>query len=253
MSRLSGINVGETFILEHPIPGEVYYMGTDPIPMGDKKEIKEGSSDRSYHISLVLKGGEKPMPVAYYKVRTNDSWVLYNEVFKLQQYYNDCQNMVEKNASSVLFTRYTDAGTYSKYLANFPYAALIPGWEKQRLQKDKIAQKGWDKGTFTMKPAYDCLAEYIVNYWQDIWILELINDIEDYGLKKGDMTDAFICAVIFYYHKKRVSTSKQNREVQKFSTTYYAYDSMGRMVLKTANLTSSSARGGHEGFWDINR
>lgn len=237
---------GEYYILEHPKPGVTYYAGTDPIPMGDKKEIRLGSDERSYHVTCILKGGSDPTPVAYYKVRSNDSWMVYHNTMRLQRYYNDCLNNIEKNAASVLLTRYTDDGTYSRYLASFPYATLVPGWEKTKIDGTKLRQKGWNKDVHTQKPAFDALAEYLTVHAGNIWIPEIITEIEDYQVKNCDLLDAFLSALIYYYHTMRL-VSKRGTDEKPEYIGYYGLNAQGQMSYMKAKVGGKGEKG-HDGF-----
>jgi len=126
-------NKGKYTILEHPVQGEDYRAGTDPIPMVDtdsmdtKKALSTGK--RSVH-STIIKRPSTQEYVAYYQRRTNDPVTIYQETMLLQRYYNDCKNMIERNEGKVLMDQYRQFGTWT-YIANQPVITGAKSFDKK--------------------------------------------------------------------------------------------------------------------------
>lgn len=246
------MSLGEYHILEHPKPGILYGCGIDPIPTDpNEREIKLSRDDRSSHVACILKFEPEPMPVAYYRIQSGDAWVIHDETTRLQMYYNNAKAMIERNRGSVLLTRYVDSGHFNGLLAPWPYAAIVPGWEKIKIDsafRKKANEKGWFNAATYTKPAFDCVVEFLTNYSHTIWFEELIDEIEQYHVKNCDIFDAFMSAVIYYYHWKRTAFRKYEKQ-EAIQHSYYTMEN-GRQVLKKATIQQGSR--GHTGFEGTN-
>jgi hypothetical protein len=213
-------------ILEHPVPGETYRAGTDPIPMVDTSDIDTKkalqSGKRSVH-STIVKRPTTQEYVSYYQRRTNDPITIYQETMLMQRYYNDCQNLVERNEGRVLMDQYRAFGTWS-YLANQP---IIMGSKSF----DRKAVKGFHKDRWNRDTIYNFFFEYLRNHCDKIWLLDIINQLPDFHINNTDLLDALVSCELF--DRDQIKKSEKRFSKPKFKeVSYVTTDEKGRRVTK---------------------
>jgi hypothetical protein len=218
-------NKGKYTILEHPVQGEDYRAGTDPIPMVDtdsmdtKKALSTGK--RSVH-STIIKRPSTQEYVAYYQRRTNDPVTIYQETMLLQRYYNDCKNMIERNEGKVLMDQYRQFGTWT-YIANQP---VITGAKSF----DKRAAKGFHKDKWNRDTIYNFFFEYLRNHCDKIWFLDIINQLPDFHVSNTDLLDALVACEL--YDRDEYKKSDRRVSVKYKEVSYTTTDESGRRVTK---------------------
>jgi hypothetical protein len=224
-------------VLEPPQADGMYFMGTDPIPFGDKMEATLDADDRSMQCSLILKHNienpKAPYPVAYYLARTNDSNIVFDETVMLQKLYNDCLNNMERNAGGVMMKNYQDAGL-SNLLASYPYTALLPNWKIIKVPKAKRILKGWNKDISTKGTAIGLLADWIPYGMPYTWSEDILIDIERLGIENADIADALVSALILWKHQTTVIENRHEARVPITRVVHVMEN--GRLVARTIKL-----------------
>ena len=212
-------------ILEHPVQGEEYRAGTDPIPMVDtdgmdtKKALSSGK--RSVHSTIVKRPSTQEY-VAYYQRRTNDPITIYQETMMLQRYYNDCKNMIERNEGRVLIDQYRQGGAWA-YLASQP---IITGAKSF----DRKAAKGFHKDRWNRDTIYNFFFEYLRTHSDKIWMLEIINQLPDFHVNNTDLLDALVSCEL--YDRDEYKKSNRRVSVKYKEVSYITTDESGRRVTK---------------------
>jgi hypothetical protein len=212
-------------ILEHPVQGEEYRAGTDPIPMVDtdgmdtKKALSSGK--RSVHSTIVKRPSTQEY-VAYYQRRTNDPITIYQETMMLQRYYNDCKNMIERNEGRVLIDQYRQGGAWA-YLASQP---IITGAKSF----DRKAAKGFHKDRWNRDTIYNFFFEYLRTHSDKIWMLEIINQLPDFHVNNTDLLDALVSCEL--YDRDEYKKSNKRVSVKYKEVSYITTDESGRRVTK---------------------
>lgn len=206
-----GAGLSKLTILEPPKPGGVYYMGTDPIPFGDKKEVSLESEERSKQCSIVLRedleNPNGPYPVAIYLARTNDLNFVFSETLMLQRIYNDCQNNIERNMGAAFMQAYQDTGQLHK-LARYPYTALLPNWQVIQVPKKKRMLHGWNNDHSTRPTAVNLLAAWLPHGLKKTNSVELVEDVQNLGIENTDLAWALISGLILWKHKTNIIRHK---------------------------------------------
>lgn len=201
---MNSSGLSKLIIIERPEPNGVYYMGTDPIPFGDKKEVSLDSDERSKQASVILKEDlDNPMgpyPVAYYLARTNDINFVFSETIMLQKIYNNCKNNLERNAGSAFMQVYQDNGEISR-LAKYPYTALLPNWQVIKVPAKKRLLHGWNNDHSTRPTAINLLASWLPYGLEKTYSQEIIEDVQNLGVENTDIAWALISALILWKHK----------------------------------------------------
>lgn len=242
--------LSELWILEQPEADVTYYMGTDPIPFGDKAEASLESDERSNQVSIILRDNpdnpKAPYPVALYKARTNEIGMVYSETVWLQKRYNNCLNNLERNAGGAFMQQYDGDGNQA-LLARYPWTALVSEWRKKKIAKEKLKLRGWNNDNSTRGPAVSLLAQWIPQAISYTWSKDIIEGIEKLGLENSDEGWALISAIILWKHMQNFS-SNQTTE-QKFKTTTISMPVMtARGVRYERRNVNIPILGGHEGI-----
>lgn len=213
--------LSELWILEDPEADVQYYMGTDPIPFGDKAEASLESEERSNQVSIVIRDNPEnplaPYPVALYKARTNEIGMVYNETTWFQKRYNNCKNNLERNAGGAFMREYDTDGMQS-LLARYPWTALVPEWKNKRISREKLKLRGWNNDNSTRGPAVSILAKWIPHAISYTWSRDIVEGIEKLGLENSDEGWALISALILWKHSQNISKGK-DKEMQ-YQTKY---------------------------------
>jgi len=238
--------LSKLMILEHPQADGIYYMGTDPIPFGDRAEAYLETEERSKQCSVIIRENPEnekaPYPVAFYLARTNDVDFVFNETFALQKAYNNCKNNLERNAGSTFMQRYDDSGL-SRYLSPYPYSALLANWRNAKLAKEKKRLRGWNNDNSTKGPATKVLVEWMIYGMDYCWSYDIIEDIEKLGIENTDIAWALIAALIDWKHHYNLRESKYKEQKPIYKTVYVSEG--GKAVAKKIKLRGISD---HEGI-----
>lgn len=203
--------LSELWTLEEPQADVTYYMGTDPIPFGDKAEASLESEERSNQVSIIIRDNPEnpnaPYPVALYKARTNEIGMVYSETKWLQEQYNNCKNNLERNAGGAFMQEYDSDGSQS-LLARYPWTALVPEWRNKKIAREKLKLRGWNNDTSTRGPAVSLLAKWIPQAISYTWSRDIIEGIEKLGLENSDEGWALISSLILWKHTQNISQGK---------------------------------------------
>ena len=242
--------LSELWVLEEPFADVNYYMGTDPIPFGDKAEASLESEERSNQVSIILRDNPEnpnaPYPVALYKARTNEVGMVYSETAYLQKQYNNCKNNLERNAGSAFMQEYDRDGTQS-LLARYPWTALVTDYKNKKIAREKLKLRGWNNDNSTRGPAVALLAKWIPNAISYTWSKDIIEGIEKLGLENSDEGWALISALILWRHMQNISSrSNDKTEYKEVITSVYEMTPYGpKYVRKRIKIP---ILGGHEGI-----
>jgi len=181
---------GAWMIVEEPVKGRTYEMGTDTAPSlmtKDETTMDPDSTERSMNCA-VIKCVETDTYVAIYLKRTSDEKVIYKEISAGQKLYNDCKNMIERNRSDVLYVQY-------KWADNLNALAFQPKW---------IGSKGWKpktiRGVYKASNEEKILTAMFGYFRENISKIEfpiILSQLKGFGLENADVIDAIaMCEVI---------------------------------------------------------
>ncbi len=182
---------GNTYILEHPEPGEEYIMGIDPIPTVDTKvkESKDGKTkDRSMYAAVVKRRSTQEY-VAYYEQRSSDINVIKLNTLNLQKYYNNAIAMVERNQGRELILQYRNDGD-SPFLAKYPTILGMNG-------VDKRETTGFHKDKWNSERIYKFFFKYLKEHMERIWIMKIIDQLPSFVISNTDLLDAIVACEIY--------------------------------------------------------
>lgn len=231
------MSISKLMILEPPVDGVKYWMGTDPIPF-HKQEATMDDEERSQFASVILRDNpenpEAPYPVAYYMVRTNNSQLIFNEITALQFLYNNCTNLIERTRAEVLLGHYMEAGM-AYLLASNPYSVFNHNWRIIKIPREKRIIKGWEPGAHNKDTANQELINWLVAAVWYIWDKLFFDQLRVYGLENTDLIDALKAAILNWRHDMNVLKYKY-REKKPLEATYYSKDANGRLTLRKTKI-----------------
>ena len=181
---------GAWMIIEEPVKGAIYEMGTDTAPSMMTKEettMDPHSTDRSMN-ACVIKRVDTETYVAIYLKRTSDEKVVYKDISSAQKLYNDCKNMIERNRAEMLYVQY-------KWADNLNALAFQPKW---------IGSKGWKpktiRGVFKAsneEKILTCMFGYFRTHMDNVGFPIILEQLRVFGLENADLIDAIaMCEVI---------------------------------------------------------
>ena len=177
-------------ILEHPIRSDnneairnLYVAGIDGIDLG-AKETSEATKDPSDFCIIIfrrMKGESPPMPVAFYKDRPGDVREAYRIALKLLEYYN-CKALLE--FSKIGFKNFlVDKRIEYKWLMRRTKATLD--------SPDAVSrQYGVPANEKVIQHQLELLASYIQDFGDNIWFIEIINELLEYSYENKRKFDA---------------------------------------------------------------
>jgi hypothetical protein len=181
---------GAWMIVEEPVTGRTYEMGTDMAKQLMTKEeatMDPKSTKRSMNCA-VIKCVETDTYVAIYLRRTSDEKLIYREISIAQKLYMDCKNMVERNTMDVLYLGY-------KYDNNLDALAYQPKW---------IGSKGWKAKTIrgvykagNEEKILTALFAYFRVYLHNVDFPIVLEQLKVFGIENADIMDAMaMCEVL---------------------------------------------------------
>jgi hypothetical protein len=181
--------------LENPQPDHTYIAGIDPIPF-NSKNMGDGSKQ-----AIAIKDIDTNRYVAYYAERDSDPDQIVNNMILLQEYYNNAVAMIEINRGGVVKQKYKDAGKIH-LLAKKPIFLGKGFWKDD----DSV---GYYKNDITAERGNSYLIDYLKTYTEDIWFLEMIQELKNYLVDNTDIVDAMVACEIF--HKNIVKKHEQKQ------------------------------------------
>jgi len=185
--------------LENPHPEHTYIAGIDPIPF-NSKNMGDGSKQ-----CIVIKNIDTNRYVAYYLERDSDPDQIVNNMILLQEYYNNAVAMIEINRGGVVKQKYKDAGKIH-LLAKKPIFLGKGFWKDD----DSI---GYYKNDVTAERGNTYIIDYLKAYTDDIWFLDMVQDLKNYLIDNTDIADAMVACEIM--HKNIVKKfQKKAPEIQ---------------------------------------
>lgn len=186
---------GKVHILEHPIrsengqvPRNLYVAGIDGIDLGGE-DTSGKTLDPSDFCVVVLKrayGTDQPKVVAYYKDRPEQLKTAHMTCLKLLQYY-DCKAVVESTRISIL-QFFRSKHKEDKHLMRRPRSC------QSDIQNGRSRQFGAPATEAVIRHQLDLIAQFIDQYWEDMWFVELLEELLKYSYqnkRKFDMVAAF--------------------------------------------------------------
>jgi hypothetical protein len=209
-------------ILEHPIPGETYTAGADPIETIGSAETN--ADDRS-KFAVEIRRKTTNTPVAYYLKRNMDTGSVKADVLALQTYYNDAVMMLERNKGKVISQRYKDDGDYDM-LANQPMLFGLRRYDKKEI-------KGFHKDGHTVDTIYDTFFDDLRNMIENIWFEEILDDLPKFTIKNCDLLDAMVANSVYLADLRKKSKFNTNRKIEK-QYRYTGVNEKGQRVSKWA-------------------
>jgi hypothetical protein len=227
---------GAWLILEHPVAGEYYWMGTDAIPMMAKKAeatIDPEGTERSMHCSVIKRKGTNSY-VAIYLRRTSDVDLIYDEMFAAQQAYNNCQNMIERNSAGLIYDRYSRSGNL-KYLAYQPEAFGSKGFKKGTV-------RGVHKDGHNSERIYNAGFDYFRDNMRLVDFPVILEQLRVFGQENTDVIDAIMMCEVFHKYQE---ISAGERAVRAMKQTYkyqpYITYENGNRVVRHKKVAVNSA------------
>ncbi len=209
-------------ILEHPIVGETYLFGADPIETIGSADISMDSNERS-KFAVIVKRKSTNTIVGYYLKRSLDTDAVKAEILSGQRYYNDAKMMLERNKGTVISQAYKNDGDYSM-LASQPSIFGLKEYKKKE-------RKGFHKDGSNVDMLYNTYFKALRNGIENIWFDEILEDLPKFTLKNCDLLDAHV-AVEVYDEDLKSQSKYQERKTVKRQYKYVDYDERGRRVEK---------------------
>jgi hypothetical protein len=170
--------------LENPHPDHTYIGGIDPIPF-NSKNMGDGSNQ-----AIVIKDIDTNRYVAYYTERDSDPDQIVSNMILMQEYYNNAVAMIEINRGGVVKQKYKDAGKIH-LLAKKPIFLGKGFWKDD----DSV---GYYKNDITAERGNSYLIDYLKVYTEDIWFLEMIQELKNYIVDNTDIVDAMVACEIMH-------------------------------------------------------
>lgn len=190
---------GAWLVLEKPIKGERYIMGTDPIPMveGDKVDVTSPDDTSLSLFASVIKRVSTDTYVAIYQRRVLQPDIVFSDMFGAQTIYNNAKNMIERNRADLFIDRYKTKEKW-EHLADQPTF-----WGAKAYRRS--AKKGWYKGTDNTEIAYATFFEYFRRAMDKVWFEDIIDSLPKFVVENTDILDAIVSCEIYHEQIRRTS------------------------------------------------
>lgn len=202
MVQKKPVSDGLIRILENPQPDHTYIAGIDPIPF-NSKNMGDGSNQ-----AIAIKDIDTNRYVAFYAERDSDPDEIVENMILLQEYFNNAVAMIEINRGGVVKQKYKDNGKLH-LLAKKP-VLLGKGFFKD---DDSY---GYYKNDVTAERGNHYLVDYLKQYSEDLWFLEVIQELKNYLIENTDFADAMVaCEILHKNIIKRFEKSKPQETVEK--------------------------------------
>jgi len=182
---------GVFHMIEEPVVGEEYLMGTDPTPMNEaSSESTDAEEANGSMFCSVIKRRSTNTYVGIYMRRSKHSELVHKEVSELQKLYNDCKNMVERNRGESFMDKYKSInGGDWKMLADQPVWIGAKGYKKGSL-------KGWYKGQNEDR-ALDATFDYFRMNMHNIEFDIILEQLRVFGIENCDVIDAIVSCEVY--------------------------------------------------------
>ena len=224
--------LGKVHILEHPKSDEsgnayrnLYVAGIDSIDIG-MSETSINTDDPSQFCIVVKKrafGMEPPTYVAFYKDRPNNINEAYKQALCLLQYYN-CKAVLESTKVSLL-TWMRSKGAASLYLMKRPRACLPD------VDRGRSNLYGAQASPAVIQHGLDLIENYINDYSQEIWFIEMLEDFISYSYenkRKFDIVAACQMCELGDEELTGVTAKSTDIKVKKLPMLGYYTDEYGK-------------------------
>jgi hypothetical protein len=224
-------------ILQHPIEGEVYIAGIDPIPIITRKE----SDDTSFYAIAIYRMSTRQF-VAYYMERSKDASKLVGNSTRLQKYFNDATAMIERNRGDAIIMEYDrlELGIHK---------LLHPEPADWRPAGAKSIEVGYFKSIHNA----DLIDNFMLDWarWFDeergiggiegIWDLTLWEHVYSHNIGNKDLGDACKAALVLEWWILEKKKRKKQHEGTPATTKKVYINTMenGRTVQKLVTVETS--------------
>lgn len=178
------VNNSPMYFLEEPNPDHTYIAGIDPIPF-NSKNMGDGSKQ-----AITIKDIDTNRYVAYYTERDSDPDIIVHNMILLQEYYNNAIAMIEINRGGVVKQKYKDSGKLN-LLAKKPIFLGKGFWKDD----DSV---GYYKNDVTAERGNSYLIDYLNAYSNDLWFLDIIQELKNYLIENTDIVDAMVACEILH-------------------------------------------------------
>lgn len=186
------------YFLEDPNPNHTYIAGIDPIPY-NSKNMGDGSKQ-----GIVIKDLDTNRYVAHYSERDSDPDAIVSNMVLLQEYYNNAVAMIEINRGGVTKEKYKQMGK-TNLLAKKPVFLGKGFWKDD----DSI---GYYKNDITAERGNSYLTDYVNGFCDEIWFLDMIQELKNYLIENTDLADAMVACEIF--HKNIIKKYEKAKPVE---------------------------------------
>lgn len=167
--------------------------------------------------------------VAEYTDRPESKEEFYENCAKLAIYY-DVQVLGEYNDSG--FFEYFEKNGLQRYLRERPRSADSPWSEVSN--KYGLHMKEYQKNL-----AIEKIAEYVKHNCEDIYFVELLDELAHFGTKNTDRAMAFgMCLIHDTDNRHKVINQKAEDEKPKDFISYYTFDQQGNIQIVSSNSQS---------------
>lgn len=202
----------------------LYVIGVDGIDIG-ASQTSEATKHPSDFCLVVMKrayGINGPKIVAVYKDRPNLISDAYKLAIKLAQYYNATINI---EATRMGFATWARDQKYLSYFMKRPRATLTD------IQKGTTKQYGTPATAAIINHQTDLIAEFITDYYYDIWFEDLLDQLLRYSDEKKTQFDYVAALGMSVLADEELSGSVPRAEQEQKQDTWrdigYYYDNKG--------------------------
>lgn len=211
---------GEFKILHHPIDMKNLYVGG--IDSYDQDKAGKSPSLGSAMVFQRFMNLDTPgeLAVAEYTDRPDTAEMFYDGCLKLAAYYN-CQMLVEYTRIGIL--DYFKRQGALKYLKEKPVSAHNP----HSVARNRYGLHMTKQVKELMEQVID---DYIKTNVEDIWFMDLLDELADYGLKNTDRVFAFGMCLLHNIDNYKRRVKEEEEEEKTFGFVYYKRTSDGRLV-----------------------
>lgn len=154
----------------------LYVTGIDGIDLG-QQDTSEATKNPSKHCAVIkrrIHGMKAPMYVAYYLDRPQRIEEAYEQTLGLMYYYNAVANL---EASKVGILGWAKREKWMQYFMRRP--RICSGDPNKR--KSATAPYGTTTSVAMIEHGLSLIADYIEDYYSEIWFIELLNQLLKYS------------------------------------------------------------------------
>lgn len=187
---------GKFSVLENPIENHTYIAGIDPIPF-ISKNMGDGSNQ-----AIVIKDIDTNRYVAFHTERDSDPEDIVKNHINLQSWYNNAPAMLEINRGGVVLEKY-------KQRNRLDLLAKKPAYISKKFVNGD-GSYGYYKNDHTTERGNSYLLEYLRKHSDEIFFIEIIEEIKNYLAENTDLVDAIIACEIL--HRNIVEKDSRNMQ-----------------------------------------